>query len=143
MRSEKTNTYGLSSDLWDASLGIGEFWHFYLKREEMEHDTDTYTSPSSSTAQRELVRELEAFIDSSLKAGSVNQQWFGIVNRETMSFDLQINEEILTIAHLRQGKPLLIANLNWTTEEALEVRSHLATFEKDWNAPGMELYDEL
>ena len=28
-----------------------------------------------------------------------------------------------------------------TREEAAELRGHLATWEQDWNAPGMEAYD--
>jgi len=36
-----------------------------------------------------------------------------------------------------------VAGLGWTKEQAGRVRSALATFEDDWNAPGMELYDAL
>ena len=31
----------------------------------------------------------------------------------------------------------------FTTEMAAELRQRLLTFEEDWNAPGMEAYDEL
>lgn len=31
----------------------------------------------------------------------------------------------------------------WSREEALDTRRRLARFEDDWNAPGMEAYDEL
>ena len=142
----KTDIYEAFSELWGSGLGIGKHWLSYLKQE-IELNTSTYTSAPSTTAQKELTQELEAYIQNSLKAKSAWPAVYGllsdIVERKTMSSDLRIDEEILTIARLRQGTPLLIADLNWTAEEALEIRSRLATFEDDWNAPGMELYDEL
>ena len=38
---------------------------------------------------------------------------------------------------------LFIKEIGWSREEALETRARLATFEEDWNAPGMKAYDEL
>ncbi|MCX6089874.1 MAG: hypothetical protein NTX88_05830 [Candidatus Atribacteria bacterium] len=40
-------------------------------------------------------------------------------------------------------KSMLVENLGWTREQAKETRLRLSVFEKDWDAPGMELYDEL
>ncbi len=37
----------------------------------------------------------------------------------------------------------LIRNLGWSREQAMETRARLRSFEEDWNAPGMEGYDEL
>ncbi len=37
----------------------------------------------------------------------------------------------------------LIRNLGWSCEQAMETRARLRSFEEDWNAPGMEGYDEL
>lgn len=39
--------------------------------------------------------------------------------------------------------PLLISDLGLTKEEAQEIRNRLLSFEEDWNAPGMEVYDEI
>ena len=39
--------------------------------------------------------------------------------------------------------PLLVSNLGWNAEEAKETRARLAAFEEDWDAPGMEAYDNL
>jgi hypothetical protein len=36
-----------------------------------------------------------------------------------------------------------LAALGWSRREAALVRSQLASFEDDWNAPGMEAYDQL
>ena len=39
--------------------------------------------------------------------------------------------------------PRTLAALGWSREQAAAVRAQLASFEEDWNAPGMEAYDEL
>lgn len=39
--------------------------------------------------------------------------------------------------------PLLVSDLGWSTEEAKETRARLAGLEEDWDAPGMEAYDQL
>jgi hypothetical protein len=39
--------------------------------------------------------------------------------------------------------PLLISDLGWDCQEVLETRSRLSAFEEDWDAPGMEAYDQL
>jgi len=40
-------------------------------------------------------------------------------------------------------KGLPIRDLGWSREEALETRMRLRAFEEDWDAPGMDVYDEL
>ncbi|GAH80460.1 unnamed protein product [marine sediment metagenome] len=40
-------------------------------------------------------------------------------------------------------KPLFISDLGWTREQALETYLRFRTFKEDWEAPGMEAYDEL
>ncbi len=42
-----------------------------------------------------------------------------------------------------KSSSLLIEDLGWSKMEASETRNQLASFEEDWDAPGMELYDEL
>jgi hypothetical protein len=37
----------------------------------------------------------------------------------------------------------LVSDLGWSRKRAAQVRASLAIFEADWNAPGMEGYDEL
>jgi hypothetical protein len=39
-------------------------------------------------------------------------------------------------------KPLLIKDLGWTEEQASETYFRLSSFKEDWDAPGMEAYDE-
>ncbi len=40
-------------------------------------------------------------------------------------------------------KQNLVKHLGWTPEQTMEVRMSLSTFEDDWNAPGMDAYDDL
>ncbi len=40
-------------------------------------------------------------------------------------------------------KARLISDLGWSLAEIVDNRSRLLSFEEDWDAPGMELYDEL
>ena len=49
-----------------------------------------------------------------------------------------------TVATIRaEPSRKLIRNLGWSREQVMETRARLRSFEEDWNAPGMEGYDEL
>lgn len=39
--------------------------------------------------------------------------------------------------------PLIVSDLGWSTQEVHETRARLAAWEEDWDAPGMEAYDNL
>ena len=56
---------------------------------------------------------------------------------KTRSFQ---SKEILTLI---PPIKLSLKNLGWTLEETIDARNRLSSFEEDWEAPGMELYDEL
>ena len=53
-----------------------------------------------------------------------------------------LRAEVATRAEELRGRPTL-RDLGWTETEALETRMRLKSFETDWNAPGMEAYDQL
>ena len=38
-------------------------------------------------------------------------------------------------------RPLYVADLGWSREEAWVTRARLSSFEEDWDAPGMDIYD--
>jgi hypothetical protein len=40
-------------------------------------------------------------------------------------------------------QPLMIKDIGWSHEDAIETRMRLHVFQADWEAPGMEAYDEL
>lgn len=40
-------------------------------------------------------------------------------------------------------EPLQVADLGWTQNQTAETRARLASFEEDWDAPGMDGYDDL
>jgi len=140
----KTDIYGASAELWAlySGLGTGGYWLSHL-RQEIDFNTNIYTRASSTTAQQKLTQDLEAFFRNSVKTKPNWLRVFEPFGKKSLNSDSQIIEEILTVARLKQSTPLSIADLNWTADEALEIRSRLATFENDWNAPGMELYDGL
>lgn len=41
------------------------------------------------------------------------------------------------------GRPLLVRDLGWSAQDAAETYHRLRHFEDNWNAPGMDAYDEL
>jgi hypothetical protein len=43
----------------------------------------------------------------------------------------------------RDASALLVSELGWTMEKAAAVRASLLSFEEDWDAVGMEDYDQL
>ncbi len=55
--------------------------------------------------------------------------------------DVTSAEVIVTF--LSNESPIELASYGLSTLQVLELRERLATFEEDWNAPGMEAYDEL
>lgn len=54
-----------------------------------------------------------------------------------------VKEELATGASGKTQESHSIQDLGWSEEEASEVRASLQSFEEDWNAPGMDAYDEL
>jgi hypothetical protein len=67
---------------------------------------------------------------------------------ETIIAELREIRELLKILVERtepeiQAVGQSIASLGWTRQQAARVRASLASFEEEWNAPGMELYDQV
>jgi hypothetical protein len=56
-----------------------------------------------------------------------------------------IQPEASQVSTVKQTTPVKhsIQELGWTEEQAAEIRNRLAAFEEDWDAPGMEIYDDL
>jgi hypothetical protein len=47
------------------------------------------------------------------------------------------------VGRSRHKNRLLLSDLGWSQDTAAEVYQRLHHFEEDWNAPGMDAYDEL
>jgi hypothetical protein len=48
------------------------------------------------------------------------------------------------VAHsVESQRCLLISDLGWSAEKASETYMRLRHFEEDWDAPGMDAYDDL
>ncbi|MBI5902617.1 MAG: hypothetical protein HZB84_03915 [Deltaproteobacteria bacterium] len=56
---------------------------------------------------------------------------------------LKESEIIITFLNSEEAKPVDLSAKGITKEEAGDLRSRLITFETDWNAEGMELYDKI
>jgi hypothetical protein len=56
-----------------------------------------------------------------------------------------IQPETSQVSTVKQATPAkhMIQELGWTEEQTAEIRNRLAAFEEDWDAPGMEIYDDL
>jgi hypothetical protein len=50
---------------------------------------------------------------------------------------------LVSLQHAAPPTPLRVADLGWTREQAVDTRARLASFAEDWDAPGMEGYDDL
>jgi hypothetical protein len=50
-------------------------------------------------------------------------------------------DRLLQIAESMARQPESAGSSSLTLHEAAELRGHLAAWEEDWNAPGMEAYD--
>ncbi len=55
--------------------------------------------------------------------------------------DIETAEVIVTF--IPDGQGIKLAERGFSPEQIIELRERLATFEEDWNAPGMEAYDNL
>lgn len=53
------------------------------------------------------------------------------------------SEVIITFLNSEEEKSVDLRAKGITKEEANDLRSRLKTFETDWNAKGMELYDKI
>lgn len=65
--------------------------------------------------------------------------------QETLArrFQQVIQEELAGAASGKAPRERRIQELGWSEEEARQVRSSLQSFAEDWEAPGMDAYDEL
>ncbi len=63
------------------------------------------------------------------------------VDRSIGSIQLETSQ----VSRVHQTTPMKhsIQELGWTEEQTAEIRHRLAAFEEDWDAPGMEIYDDL
>ncbi|MBI5675114.1 MAG: hypothetical protein HZC48_04665 [Nitrospirae bacterium] len=55
----------------------------------------------------------------------------------------QIEECDILVTFIENGELIDLKSRGITKEEAQDLRYRLRTFEDDWNAPGMEIYDKV
>lgn len=79
-----------------------------------------------------IPREITKPLSSAVSTTSMSDPW----SSEQLRRDAVVTVPTTT-------NKLLVRDLGWTREQALETRLRLRGFEEDWDAPGMEIYDEL
>jgi len=68
--------------------------------------------------------------------------WSTLTTTEDPWFkDQQLRDAVITVRE--ETNQLRIDDLGWSRDETLETLMRLRSFEEDWEAPGMEDYDEL
>ncbi len=55
----------------------------------------------------------------------------------------QVEECDVLVTFIENGESVDLKSRGITKEDAHDLRGRLLTFEDDWNAPGMELYDKV
>lgn len=112
----------------------------FLLAQAATNATASYSTAYSSTVVRDLSFAVQDFIQNQPQRSFwLNDCEIMPITKDTGS---KIREEILAVA-ARQKSQLLIADLGWSIEEVIDTRSRLISFEEDWEAPNMEMYDEL
>lgn len=81
------------------------------------------------------------FVLSEIKSANGNESNIGLNEVEVLI--QQLHHHLEQVDRRKPRSPLLIQDLGWTPEQVMEARSRLLSFEEDWNAPGMEIYDAL
>lgn len=69
-----------------------------------------------------------------------------LIDRLPPEMEIEVRDHIESLLQKKKTplkKRNTIKDLGWTAAEAAETRSRLATFEEDWDAPGMDEYDRL
>lgn len=64
-------------------------------------------------------------------------------NIENQSIEESVDKENIATKFSQTDGELLISDLGWSGAEAKETYYRLMNFKEDWEAPGMEAYDEL
>ncbi len=140
MNHTKTETFHIIPDLMDL-------WPPEPREQKVAFSTNSYSEKFSETAIRELIEDIRQVVAVSKELKKLwlqSCEWrHDLMKERFVNSDSLTNEEFLRVARQAQSPALLVADLGWIPLEALETRSRLASFEEDWGAPGMELYDEL
>ncbi|NEQ25576.1 MAG: hypothetical protein F6K28_42250 [Microcoleus sp. SIO2G3] len=68
--------------------------------------------------------------------GATSEHRYVSVGRLSEASEVQPIKNSSSVRHL-------IQDLGWTREQAAAIRYRLAAFREDWEAPGMEIYDDL
>lgn len=77
------------------------------------------------------------------KINKKNEYSIRSVFQDNFDTGSELNDIILNSLNKSIHPSLLISDLGWSRKKAMETRMRLISFEEDWDAPGMKLYDYL
>ena len=95
--------------------------------------------PLSSQTRERLHHLIDELPESELLAAAR----FLAYLRDVMAKPTTQSEDQAVAAPDTTPHPLLVKDRGWTQRQATETRARLASFEEDWDAPGMAGYDDL
>lgn len=105
--------------------------------------TASYSPTYSSTAVQDLSFAVQDFLQ---RHPFQRPTWLNDCGMTPSVADTKsiIQEQIFAVIETRhEYQALPISDLRWSIEETIETRGRLISFEEDWDAPDMELYDDL
>lgn len=144
----ETDASVVLSELLNPWCEVGDLGYWPVSSgEKIPYNTNSYTSAASTTAVKKPIQDVEFEFRIICRK---RPEWLRdcerraeLIKGRVIGSGSWVIEDVIKLARLRQTPSLLISDLGWTPEDAWETRSRFAAFEEDWNAPGMELYDEL
>jgi hypothetical protein len=80
------------------------------------------------------------------KKRGMSEDLKALIDRLPPEIEIEVRDHIESLLQKRKtslNKGNTVKELGWTAAEAAETRSRLASFEEDWDAPGMDEYDRL
>jgi hypothetical protein len=118
-------------DGWIPAVGTVLYSAPPARKPLTDEEIDNLELPPNGCTMRELVRAIERATESAnLKYSECFGKAFYILGTSST-----VSTHIF--------KMLEIEQLGWTAVEALETHLRFSGFAEDWNAPGMEVYDEM
>lgn len=108
---------------------------------------EVLTASDSVNAAKQAVRESEVLQQLIFQLQEYSDFAGKNFQELTASISLEKGRQLVAAGKVEVNEPtqekLLISDLGWSEAEAQETYYRLLAFQEDWEAPGMEAYDEL
>ncbi|MCB5270943.1 MAG: hypothetical protein LHW56_03755 [Candidatus Cloacimonetes bacterium] len=109
----------------------------------VESYNDSYRSETTRSIS-DLQTNNSSISSVTARSPKMRQSWLdGIVSSLSDFWRIDQLEREHSTTYSGQKANLFIDDLQWTLTQVLETRMRLLAFEEDWDAPGMEIYDDM